>query len=252
MATETGVICENCNEFMLEPGTIVYYCNKCDRAICPKCNTHGNKCPIDVSDAPAYATREHASEESVSERINREHAEQATAGMHPKSELHTGVTVTLAEPGPAIVCVESPCAGDTHLHKIYLRACFQDCFDRGEYPFASHALYAFSDMLEESLHRPQDRKLGIEAGFAIAAAACAYRVFYTDIYHSNGMMAAAQRTDLEWERRTISPEALILVYVEAIRTCDCPYKQRGWQEETCVRCQEWTTALMRLFRPSHE
>jgi hypothetical protein len=105
------------------------------------------------------------------------------------------------------VVIESPYAGDVTRNLRYLRAALRDCLRRGEAPFASHALYptVLDDFVEE------ERKLGIEAGFAVGAHLDAV-VFYTDLGWSNGMRAAAlywraegreieERSIPEWEKR---------------------------------------------------
>lgn len=62
-----------------------------------------------------------------------------------------------------LVVVESPFAGDVEKNVAYLRACLRDCLLRGEAPFASHAIYTQPGVLDDS--KPDDRKLGIQAGF---------------------------------------------------------------------------------------
>lgn len=62
------------------------------------------------------------------------------------------------------VIIESPYAGDIDRNLRYLRACMADCLRRGEAPFASHGLYTQPGVLDDD--KPDERKLGIEAGFA--------------------------------------------------------------------------------------
>lgn len=95
-----------------------------------------------------------------------------------------------AELGMRIVIVESPYAGDIKTNTEYLRACLRDCLLRGEAPFASHALYTLPGVLEDS--NPDDRWLGIEAGFAFWRAA-ELVAFYADLGISPGMQAALDR-----------------------------------------------------------
>lgn len=83
------------------------------------------------------------------------------------------------------VVVESPYSGDVQLNLRYLRACLRDCFERGELPFASHALYTQPGVLNDE--DPQERELGIQAGFAWAALA-EKRVIYQDLGVSSGMV----------------------------------------------------------------
>lgn len=93
------------------------------------------------------------------------------------------------------VIVESPYAGDVELNLRYLRACLADCLKRGEAPFASHAIYTQPGVLDDT--KPEERDLGIRAGFAWRTMADA-TVVYTDLGMSRGMIAGlkdAQRCD---------------------------------------------------------
>lgn len=84
------------------------------------------------------------------------------------------------------VIVESPYAGDVEMNLRYLRACLADCLRRGETPFASHGLYTQPGVLDDN--NPEERKLGIAAGFAWRWAADA-TVVYTDRGMTRGMQA---------------------------------------------------------------
>lgn len=83
-----------------------------------------------------------------------------------------------------LVIIESPYAGDVETNLRYLRACMRDCFLRGEAPFASHALYTQPGVLRDEV--PEDRQLGIRAGFCWRLAAHA-TVVYTDLGITPGM-----------------------------------------------------------------
>lgn len=85
-----------------------------------------------------------------------------------------------------LVVIESPYAGDEATNLEYLRACMADCLRRGEAPFASHGLYTQPGVLDDS--KPEERKLGIAAGFAWRNMAEA-TVVYTDLGVSRGMVA---------------------------------------------------------------
>lgn len=85
------------------------------------------------------------------------------------------------------VIIESPYAGDVERNLRYLRACMRDSLLRGEAPFASHGLYTQPGVLDD--HDPEQRRLGIEAGFAWWGGAAAV-VFYTDLGWSRGMLGA--------------------------------------------------------------
>lgn len=67
-----------------------------------------------------------------------------------------------------LVIVESPFAGatpdDRLANRVFLAAALRDCLARGEAPFASHGLYTLPGVLDDD--RPDERKLGIEAGLA--------------------------------------------------------------------------------------
>lgn len=88
------------------------------------------------------------------------------------------------------VVIESPLAGDVERNTRYARACMADCLKRGEAPFASHLLYAQDGILDDTI--PEERKLGIEAGFAWGAAADKV-VVYEDLGISDGMKLGIER-----------------------------------------------------------
>ena len=81
-----------------------------------------------------------------------------------------------------IVMIESPYAGDVEKNLRYLRAALHDCLIRGEAPFASHGLY--TQVLDDT--NPEERKHGIEAGFAFREVSD-YTVVYNDLGISPGM-----------------------------------------------------------------
>lgn len=86
------------------------------------------------------------------------------------------------------VIIESPFAA-TEPHTVeenlaYLRAAMHDCLLKGEAPFASHAIYTQPGVLDDNI--PDERKLGIEAGFAWCGAA-EMTVVYTDHGVTPGM-----------------------------------------------------------------
>lgn len=87
-----------------------------------------------------------------------------------------------------LVIVESPYKGktdkETERNIKYARRCLHDCLMRGEAPFASHLLYTQPGVLNDKI--PEERKHGIEAGFAWRKAAETTAV-YTDYGISEGM-----------------------------------------------------------------
>lgn len=103
------------------------------------------------------------------------------------------------------VIVESPFASNANYdrgsNEVYLRRCLTDAIDRGEVPFASHALYP--QVLEDS--NPDQRAHGIMMNFEVTKRADAV-VFYVDRGYSDGMLAAkanAQKLGIPTEERTI-------------------------------------------------
>lgn len=78
-----------------------------------------------------------------------------------------------------LVVIESPFAGrgesgleqkiDEGKNVKYARLCMAACLRRGWAPYASHLLYTQDDVLDDN--KPDERKLGIEAGFCWGEAA---------------------------------------------------------------------------------
>lgn len=104
------------------------------------------------------------------------------------------------------VIVESPFAAPTpegvERNLRYVRACMRDCVLRGESPYASHALLTQLGVLDDT--KPEERELGIRAGFAWRQVAEA-TVIYIDLGTSNGMQrgdddARAQLYPVEYRR----------------------------------------------------
>ena len=89
-----------------------------------------------------------------------------------------------------LVVIESPFAGDVARNLAYVRAAMADCLRRGEAPYASHALYTQPGVLDDD--KPDDRLLGINAGFAWREKADLV-AFYVDLGWSRGMDAALRR-----------------------------------------------------------
>lgn len=93
------------------------------------------------------------------------------------------------------VQIESPYAGDVEANTAYARACLLDSLRRGEAPFASHLLY--TQVLDDL--RPEDRNLGMDAGFAYLLRADLV-AFYVDRGMSRGMLAALKAVKILPER----------------------------------------------------
>ena len=83
------------------------------------------------------------------------------------------------------VIIESPYAGDVEENMKYLQRCIKDSLEYGEAPFASHLMY--TEALDDT--KPEDRNLGIQAGFNWGYAAH-YIVVYGDLGISKGMEKA--------------------------------------------------------------
>lgn len=96
------------------------------------------------------------------------------------------------------VVIESPFSSGTTPRIVaveernlrYLRACMRDCFERGEFPYASHGLYTQPGVLDD--HDPAERALGMQAGFAWGELGDLVAV-YLDLGLSRGMEAGIAR-----------------------------------------------------------
>jgi hypothetical protein len=88
------------------------------------------------------------------------------------------------------VVIESPYAGDVAANIEYAKRCVHDCLKRGEAPYASHLFFTQNGLLDDLV--PEERKLGIESGFAWGAAADVV-VVYVDRGVSNGMTQGIAR-----------------------------------------------------------
>jgi hypothetical protein len=95
-------------------------------------------------------------------------------------ETHTSIE-TESLPMTRVV-IESPFAGDVARNMEYAREAALDCLRRGEAPYASHLF--FTQILDDL--KPEERKLGIEAGFEWGKAA-EKTVVYVDYGISRGM-----------------------------------------------------------------
>ena len=87
------------------------------------------------------------------------------------------------------VIIESPYAADTEegilLNEAYGELCMHDCLvNHHESPYASHLLYTRPLVLRDEV--PEDRKLGIAAGFFWRNVADK-TLFYTDLGMTSGM-----------------------------------------------------------------
>ena len=91
---------------------------------------------------------------------------------------------------PRLVIIESPFAGDYGFNLGYARRAMKDCLARGEAPFASHLLYTQRGILNDRV--PDERKKGMEAGFAWGEQADA-TVVYVDLGISDGMRMGIER-----------------------------------------------------------
>jgi hypothetical protein len=101
------------------------------------------------------------------------------------------------------VVLESPFAGDVEKNIAYARACVADCLRRGEAAIASHLLYTQPGILDDT--KPEERKLGIEAGFTWNILAETI-VVYQDRGMSRGMNAGielAQKNGIPVEYRNL-------------------------------------------------
>ncbi len=83
------------------------------------------------------------------------------------------------------VILESPYAGEILMNETYARFAMHDCLvNHNESPYASHLLYTQNYVLRDNI--PEERKLGIEAGFFWRDVA-EKSVFYVDLGTTQGM-----------------------------------------------------------------
>lgn len=109
------------------------------------------------------------------------------------------------------VVIESPYAGesdtDIKINEIYGEFCMRDCLTRhNETPYASHLLYTRKYALDDKV--PEQRKLGIQAGFFWRDVA-EKTVFYIDMGMTSGMKEGITDCEIkgkEFEVRHIHPD----------------------------------------------
>lgn len=151
-------------------------------------------------------------------RLVLEHSGMCTSCTSaPPGPVSWAIAPAPVKPPPRrLVYLESPFAGDRQRNAAYLKAAMRDSLDRGEAPFASHALYV--QFVDDDV--PVERAMGIEAGLAWGLKAEA-TVVYIDLGISPGMQ---QGIDHAIEvGRTVEQRLLRWTYVpEKIVVCmDC-------------------------------
>lgn len=116
-----------------------------------------------------------------------------------------------------LVIIESPFSAPTEelrdRNAAYLKAAMLDSLDRGEAPYASHALY--TQFLDDDV--PEERRLGMDAGFAWGEKADEVAV-YVDLGISHGMregIARALASGKHVDYRTLGQAWML-------RACGCP------------------------------
>lgn len=103
-----------------------------------------------------------------------------------------------------IVVIETPFGGEVCANVAFARACLADSIGRGEAPFASHLLYTQPGVLDDD--KPEERKMGIEAGWTFHHAASLVAV-YVNRGISNGMREGiehAKSLGIPVEERTLA------------------------------------------------
>lgn len=98
--------------------------------------------------------------------------------------------------------LETPYAGDIEGNVEFAQKCMHDMLLRGEAPYASHLLYTQPNVLDDL--KPDERKLGIEAGFVWKHMGGVKTVAYLDNGMSGGMQLAKDyciKHNLHWEER---------------------------------------------------
>ena len=104
------------------------------------------------------------------------------------------------------VVIESPYAGDVEANVAYAKRCVLDSLRRGEAPYASHLFFTQPGLLDDL--KPEERRLGMESGFAWGEAASVVAV-YIDRGLSSGMregIVAAGRRGARIEVRALDHE----------------------------------------------
>ena len=99
------------------------------------------------------------------------------------------------------VVIESPYKGAVSVNEIYAELCMRDCLvNHNESPYASHLLYTRSFVLDDLV--PEQRKLGIEAGFYWREVA-EQTNFYVDLGITDGMNLAIDDCNEKGKNYTI-------------------------------------------------
>jgi hypothetical protein len=118
------------------------------------------------------------------------------------------------------VIVESPYAGNDaqiKMNEIYGEFAMHDCLvNHNETPYASHLLYTRKNVLRD--HIPEDRKLGIKAGFYWREVA-EDTIFYIDLSITPGMkqgIADCKEKKTPFQVRELPPD-LWARFVEVCR-----------------------------------
>ena len=134
------------------------------------------------------------------------------------------------------VVIESPYAGDKEQMKVnemYGEFAMHDCLvNHNESPYASHLLYTRAHVLRDWI--PEDRKLGIEAGFYWRDVA-EKTVFYQDMGMTPGMTQGLSDCDEKgksWEVRRL-PDVLWDRFVDAclVAGFGLPHREKEGESE---------------------
>jgi hypothetical protein len=82
---------------------------------------------------------------------------------------------------------------ESQLHARYLALCLRDCIERGETPYASHAILTLPGVLRDDV--PEERVRGIAAGFTMRRGMHTTVIYvdcYVDEWMSKGMAQGAK------------------------------------------------------------
>lgn len=146
---------------------------------------------------------------------------RGAVSVHLPGQVHVVPAPTVVPTHRPRVIVESPYAGDVERNRAYLAAALRDCFQRGEAPFASHGLYTLPGVLDDT--KPEERELGISAGFEFHGVADRF-VVYTDLGLSSGMklgIANAALLGVPVEYRTLPEWRACLVHSSGDCSDEC-------------------------------
>lgn len=147
------------------------------------------------------------------------------------------------------VIIESPYAGDIERNIKYAKRCMWDSLNRGEAPFLSHLLYP--QVLDDT--KPDERKMGIEAGFKWGKVADLTAV-YVDYGITPGMgdgIIEAWKQGRDIAFREIGG-GLPMTNYNPIYLCFCKATGRKPEEATAHQYVRWVMEQQKIYMQGRE